>query len=176
MRVTRSAMSLGGLFAWLGLCVAAGQSIGAGVARADSTAEKPDSAAIGYEIFNREWLPNDPRSHGGDGLGPVYNDSSCVACHNSGGSGGAGPVSKNIDILNASQNRGNAIEPPTATDSKPSSPSSANPLTDFHAGFRTSRTVVLHVFGIDPNYDAWRSQAYRLRPDAATGVNGQSPH
>ena len=169
MRVTRSAMSLGGLFAWLGLCVAAVQSIGGGVARADSKAEKPDSAAIGYEIFNREWLPNDPRSHGGDGLGPVYNDSSCVACHNSGGSGGAGPVSKNIDILNASQNRGNAIEPPTGTDSKPSSPAPANPLTDFHAGFRTSRTVVLHKFGIDPNYDAWRSQALRSGP--TPGVN-----
>jgi CxxC motif-containing protein (DUF1111 family) len=172
MRVTRSAMSLGGLCAWLGLCVAAGQSIGAGAARADSTAEKPDSAAIGYEIFNREWVPNDPRSHGGDGLGPVYNDSSCVACHNSGGSGGAGPVSKNIDILNASQNRGNAIEFPTATDGKPSSPSSANPLTDFHAGFRTSRTVVLHKFGIDPNYDAWRSQALGSAPmRGATGVS-----
>ena len=29
--------------------------------------------------------------HGGDGLGPVYNDSSCVACHNSGGNGGQDP-------------------------------------------------------------------------------------
>ena len=28
-----------------------------------------------------------------------------------------------------------------------------------HAGFRTSRTVVLHKFGTDPNYDSWRSQA-----------------
>src|SRR5437016_4553625 len=104
MRVTRSAMSLGGLFAWMGLCVAAVQSVGGGLARADSKSEKPDSVAVGYEIFNREWLPNDPRSHGGDGLGPVYNDSSCVACHNSGGSGGAGPISKNIDILSASRN------------------------------------------------------------------------
>ena len=82
------------------------QSIGGGLARADSEPAKADSVAVGYEIFNREWMPNDPRSHGGDGLGPVYNDSSCVACHNSGGSGGAGPVSKNIDILNASRNLG----------------------------------------------------------------------
>ena len=62
---------------------------------------KPDPLALGYEIFNREWQPDDTRSHDGDGLGPVYNDTSCVACHNSGGSGGAGPVSKNIDILSA---------------------------------------------------------------------------
>jgi CxxC motif-containing protein (DUF1111 family) len=164
MRVTRSAMSLGGLITWMGLCVAAVQSIGGGMARADSKAEKPDSVAVGYEIFNREWLPNDPRSHGGDGLGPVYNDSSCVACHNSGGSGGAGPVSKNIDILNASRNRGNEQAPPTPSDDKPSPPTSTNDLTDFHAGFRTSRTLVLHKCGIDPNYDAWRSQALNSAP------------
>ena len=172
MRVTRSAMSLGGLITWMGLCVVAVQSIGGGMARADSKAEKPDSVAVGYEIFNREWLPNDPRSHGGDGLGPVYNDSSCVACHNSGGSGGAGPVSKNIDILNASRNRGNAPEPPTRSDGKPSPTTSTNALTDFHAGFRTSRTVVLHKFGIDPNYDAWRSQA--LSSASTRGVTGVS--
>ncbi|MEJ7636756.1 MAG: hypothetical protein WKF75_01900 [Singulisphaera sp.] len=41
---------------------------------------------------------DDLRSHGGDGLGPVYNDSSCVACYNAGGTG-RGPVNKNIDIL-----------------------------------------------------------------------------
>jgi CxxC motif-containing protein (DUF1111 family) len=171
MRVTRSAMSLGGLCAWMGLCVAAVQSIGGGLARPDSRAEKPDSLAVGYEIFNREWLPNDPRSHGGDGLGPVFNDTSCVACHNSGGSGGAGPVSKNIDILNASRNPASALAIGAPSDGKPSSPTSANPLTDLHAGFRTSRTVVLHKFGIDPNYDAWRSQALRSGPALGTNVD-----
>ena len=124
--------------------------------------------AVGYEIFNREWMPNDPRSHGGDGLGPVYNDSSCVACHNSGGSGGAGPVSKNIDILSASRNLGNVIKRQTRPDGKPAPrrPSAIDPLTDLHAGFRTSRTVVLHKFGIDPNYDSWRSQALGSDPTA----------
>ena len=125
---------------------------------------------VGYEIFNREWLPDDPRSHGGDGLGPVYNDSSCVACHNSGGSGGAGPVSKNIDILNASRGivakRARQMVPERTVDKaqSPVKPAEARSspretLTDFHAGFRTSRTVVLHKFGTDPNYDAWRSRA-----------------
>jgi CxxC motif-containing protein (DUF1111 family) len=168
MRVARSVMSLGGLFAWIGLCIAAVQSVGGGLARADSESEKPNPVAVGYEIFNREWLPNDPRSHGGDGLGPVYNDTSCVACHNSGGSGGAGPVSKNIDILNASRIVGNELQLATRSDQKPSSSSSVNPLADFHAGFRTSRTVVLHKFGIDPNYDAWRSQAFS--PASTRGV------
>ncbi len=59
------------------------------------------SAIDGAEIFTREWIPGDQRSHGGDGLGPVFNDSSCVACHNQGGTGGAGPASKNVDIVTA---------------------------------------------------------------------------
>src|SRR5262245_23902285 len=60
------------------------------------------SASIsGEELFRREWLPDDPRSHGGDGLGPVFNDTSCVACHNQGGAGGAGPSAKNVELLTA---------------------------------------------------------------------------
>ena len=47
---------------------------------------------LGQELFTRQWRPNDPRCHGGDGLGPVYNATSCVACHGQGGAGGAGPV------------------------------------------------------------------------------------
>ncbi|HZZ70691.1 MAG TPA: di-heme oxidoredictase family protein, partial [Pirellulales bacterium] len=57
--------------------------------------------AAGRELFNREWLPGDSRAHGGDGLGPVYNDSSCIACHSQGGVGGSGPSSKNVDIVSA---------------------------------------------------------------------------
>ena len=55
----------------------------------------------GEELFHREWMPDDPRSQGGDGLGPVYNDTSCVACHNLGAPGGGGPASKNVPILSA---------------------------------------------------------------------------
>ena len=117
--------------------------------------------AVGYEIFNREWMPDDPRGHGGDGLGPVYNDSSCVACHNSGGSGGAGPASKNIDILSASRNRMRSPASVNATENASANPQSSafDALDPIHPGFRTARNVVLHKFGTDPNYDAWRSQA-----------------
>lgn len=67
-----------------------------------SVAKSTEVASIdGAEIFAREWIPGDPRSHGGDGLGPVFNDSSCVACHNQGGVGGGGPASKNVDIVTA---------------------------------------------------------------------------
>jgi CxxC motif-containing protein (DUF1111 family) len=54
---------------------------------------KPD----GKELFTREWLPGDSRSHAGDGLGPLFNARSCVACHHLGGVGGAGPKAHECD-------------------------------------------------------------------------------
>ena len=35
---------------------------------------------LGQDLFLREWKPNDRGCHGGDGLGPVYNETSCLAC------------------------------------------------------------------------------------------------
>ena len=75
-----------------------------GLQAADAGKSSPDRRAQGRELFEREWLPGDSRTHGGDGLGPVFNDSSCIACHNLGGNGGAGPASKNVDIISASPN------------------------------------------------------------------------
>jgi CxxC motif-containing protein (DUF1111 family) len=174
----------------IGLCLMVGIGV-CGVAYVASKPAVADPAAVarGYEIFNREWLPNDPRSHGGDGLGPVYNETSCVACHNSGGSGGAGSTSKNIDILNASRSpftnavietpvqQGQAAAPTTAPVPPPPPADVASPeepvkqaldsLVEVHPGFRKSRTVVLHRFGTDPNYQAWRS---RVLNQAGSGV------
>ena len=56
---------------------------------------------LGQELFTRQWRPNDPRCHGGDGLGPVYNATSCVACHGQGGPGGAGPARMNVEVISA---------------------------------------------------------------------------
>ncbi|HWE36893.1 MAG TPA: di-heme oxidoredictase family protein [Isosphaeraceae bacterium] len=150
MRATRSASVLG---AW---AVGAGLIWGAVATAAEPTPDRSkdkDVIAAGREIFLREWLPKDPRSHGGDGLGPVYNDSSCVACHNAGAPGGAGPASKNIDILSAAQ----ALQPMEPGQGKPARPDVA-PLLDIHAGFKATRSVVVHRFGTDPNYEAWRSR------------------
>lgn len=60
---------------------------------APSTAEL---VAEGRELFNHEWQVDDPLSNGGDGLGPVFNDKSCVACHFQGGVGGAGGAKNNV--------------------------------------------------------------------------------
>jgi CxxC motif-containing protein (DUF1111 family) len=143
-------------------------------ARAESTARQ--RLDEGRELFLREWTPADSRSHGGDGLGPVFNDTSCVACHNAGGTGGGGPSSKNVDIITAIATRAAApaaaselprflsrvaealtgIEaPPPAEPTQPRKPDTTA-LVKAHAGFRTARSVVLHRFGLDPNYEGWR--------------------
>src|SRR5215470_4771126 len=73
----------------------------AGLARAGTDPDPNEAVAQGRELFLREWFPGEGSRHGGDGLGPVYNDTSCVACHGMGGPGGAGPSNKNAEILTA---------------------------------------------------------------------------
>jgi CxxC motif-containing protein (DUF1111 family) len=59
-------------------------------------APAPDDVRAGQVLFNHEWQPNDPLCAGGDGLGPVYNAASCVACHRQGGTGGGGGLEHNV--------------------------------------------------------------------------------
>jgi mono/diheme cytochrome c family protein len=50
---------------------------------------------VGLNLFVHEWQPHDPLAHG-DGLGPVFNARSCVACHFQGGVGGGGGPKENV--------------------------------------------------------------------------------
>jgi CxxC motif-containing protein (DUF1111 family) len=111
--------------------------------------EAGDALALGRELFFREWQPNDPRSHGGDGLGPMYNETSCVACHNLGAPGGGGPAGKNVDILTLDDTRANAaMMGPIAT--------TPDARAKIHEGLRTASSVVLHRFGTNEKYENWR--------------------
>lgn len=49
----------------------------------------------GGELFSHVWTPGDAQA-GGDGLGPVFNASSCATCHFQGGLGGAGDSKGNV--------------------------------------------------------------------------------
>ncbi len=89
------------VFGTVGLAIATNAADEPAQQRSPAVPVATKSTIDGAEIFTREWIPGDKRSHGGDGLGPVFNDSSCVACHNQGGTGGAGPASKNVDIVTA---------------------------------------------------------------------------
>jgi CxxC motif-containing protein (DUF1111 family) len=57
-----------------------------------------DAAAVheGKMLFTHEWTVNDPLCPTGDGLGPVYNATSCVQCHSEGGVGGSGGLKHNV--------------------------------------------------------------------------------
>ena len=61
--------------------------------------------AEGRELFVHEWTPNDPLAGEGDGLGPVFNAKSCVACHSLGGVGGAGENRHNVSAFTVLPNR-----------------------------------------------------------------------
>ena len=58
----------------------------------------------GRELFERVWTPG-LMPAGGDGLGPMFNRRSCVACHFLGGVGGAGPNQHNVDLITALRRR-----------------------------------------------------------------------
>jgi CxxC motif-containing protein (DUF1111 family) len=70
----------------------------------------PAEAQAGQELFEHEWTPGDPLSPEGDGLGPVYNATSCVTCHHQGGVGGSGGVDHNVTIFTIRPQR--AGDPP----------------------------------------------------------------
>src|SRR6476661_1653559 len=74
-----------------------GQGLGA-VPPAAANPPSVEVLSLGRDLFSRPWIPNDPRSHGGDGLGPVYNERSCLGCHHQGGPGGGAGGEKNIEI------------------------------------------------------------------------------
>jgi CxxC motif-containing protein (DUF1111 family) len=65
--------------------------------RGDPKAVSAEAARLGRELFTHRWTTHDPLTNG-DGLGPVFNASSCVECHNQGGAGGGGPVDKNVTV------------------------------------------------------------------------------
>lgn len=93
----RTLLTLGGAL----LSLASGSHAVSGDEKTESAVAQSEARPDGRELFVREWIPGDKRSHGGDGLGPLFNESSCVACHNQGGIGGAGAAGKNAQILTA---------------------------------------------------------------------------
>jgi len=57
------------------------------------------SVARGRELFLHQWTPGDKLSPDGDGLGPMFNGTSCVECHSLGGVGGSGENKRNAQFL-----------------------------------------------------------------------------
>ncbi len=129
------------------VCVAAIIVFSVGMVVAGESSSPP--VELGRDLFTHEWSPNDPRSHGGDGLGPVYNAASCGACHSQGGEGGAAGSEKNVLLLSAVVDP-RAARAQTARHRRANAPPSDVSdlgLIRYHAGFRDGSTVVLHRHG-----------------------------
>src|SRR5262245_21465095 len=65
-----------------------------------------EMAQAGQALFKHDWTPRDPLAAGGDGLGPVYNATSCVACHHQGGPGGGGGLEHNVTTFTVRPQKG----------------------------------------------------------------------
>lgn len=139
---------------------------------------RPSERALtaGRELFERVWVKNDIRGHWGDGLGPVFNGQSCVGCHNLGGSGGAGGVDRNIQIVTVADSLSEytgysffmsmdfgagkyeyRFGGDLPASSRPEFHADPRLLATIHPGFAEARSVVLHRYGTDPTYNAWRA-------------------
>jgi CxxC motif-containing protein (DUF1111 family) len=167
------------------MTVLAGLGSTPGVVGGAEPAKKTDRRVEqGKELFERTWVPNDPRSHGGDGLGPVFNERSCVACHNRGATGGAGRVSRNAQLVTAfslvevHQQRPAALRLAGALISLKTGDFSAiaepepETLIKLHGGFRNGRSTAVHRFAVDPGYEKWR-QKFLVMETGVSRVAGE---
>ncbi len=71
----------------------------------------PAKIAAGKTLFEHEWSVNDPLCDEGDGLGPVFNARSCVACHFQSGIGGASGNETNVTAFEVKMDDESAARP-----------------------------------------------------------------
>ncbi len=120
---------------------------------------EPGMLARGGEIFSREWVAADSRSQSGDGLGPVFNETSCVGCHGMGAPGGGGPSNKNVVVLSANTGFafgfGSGFGGPGSQRAGKQADEQDRRLAAIHPGFTKTRSLVLHRFGVSPEYRGW---------------------
>jgi CxxC motif-containing protein (DUF1111 family) len=72
-------------------------SVGQNEAEPEGEPAPKPSVDVGRTLFLRDWTKH--KRERGDGLGPMYNAVSCVACHKEGGTGGSGKNDANVDLL-----------------------------------------------------------------------------
>lgn len=65
----------------------------------------PEKIAAGKALFTHQWSVNDELCGDGDGLGPVFNSTSCVECHSQGGLGGSSGNEFNVTAFEVQPHR-----------------------------------------------------------------------
>ena len=126
-------------------------------------AVNPEVLRRGADLFQHEFSSQHPML-GSDGLGPLFNARSCVACHHQGGVGGSGDARFNAK----------ALEIESLEVSRPTTLAAvAIALRQIHPGFASSdgspvATVNLPHFGGSSVMD-------RLRASTRTGTEASTP-
>jgi CxxC motif-containing protein (DUF1111 family) len=109
-----------------------------------------DELAIdGKEVFLRDWSKHwvfNAALTGADGLGPLYNAVSCVACHAQGGIGGAGDNEHNVRLLTVTT----AMVPQAQATQRVNVKDLKN--SPLHPGLKSTSSVVLHRFSVHEQY------------------------
>ena len=119
----------------------------------NASGDNRSAAREGEELFTRQWEPGKPATDGaGDGLGPMFNDVSCVACHGEGGVGGSGGIEKNAVMLNLSARPFDVSLESFSEQAARLHPSFVTP-NDGRFGRVFNRTLVLHKFSTDQQYN-----------------------
>ena len=111
----------------------------------------PPQPVRGVEVFCRNWQIGAADGRTGDGLGPVHNAASCVACHFQGGTGGAGPNDNNVQMLTF------ADDDTTRRKARRSSVQRSL-LAATHPDFSQANAIILHRFGASDEYAPWRER------------------
>jgi CxxC motif-containing protein (DUF1111 family) len=142
-----------GVGSWLGLGLAIVTTLVPATAagrgpRSDGTLSRAYVEA--RALFEKDWKPTPGAGHG-DGLGPLYNESSCVACHNQGGPGGGGTNNHNVTLISLVPGLTTQETGPNVFQGEPEA---------LHPGLRNSTSVVLHHHATSPT-DEKRLDALR---------------
>lgn len=123
--------------AWAAIMLSGFAALPAG---AQSQRGRDGTSNAGRELFTREWDAS-PTRHGGDGLGPLFNATSCAACHHLGGVGGGGSRGESVSALSAFAGEPSIEEGPLVFHGE---------LADLHPGLRNRSSVVLHQHAVAP--------------------------
>jgi CxxC motif-containing protein (DUF1111 family) len=134
------------------LCAASAAILWALLIGTLNTAAAGDLAGTGRSLFEHQWVAEDPLSLRGDGLGPMYNADSCVACHHQGAVGGAGAAAQNVSLLTVAV----PTTAPSARERSTIQTNAGKAHPGFTGGLNGGASVMLHQFSTDTRYERWR--------------------
>ncbi|KAA5546212.1 hypothetical protein FYK55_04800 [Roseiconus nitratireducens] len=142
--------------------------IGGWILSGAAEAVSPLEIQQGRQLFEKNWSPQNPALRS-DGLGPLFNATSCVACHHQGGVGGGGEAPFNAHSV--------GIEEFEITGGDVSDDVIARMVTQFHPGFVASNGVVgntlaLPHHGGTPFFTASRKSLFDQLPAEFSSSGG----